>query len=122
MGAEIGVNNTRGILKVKGKSKLPQEWQIYQGLTYEEQWKPIIEEEWKKYQAEWEESNPDTKLPQHCFAFMNSFLKAKYAEESEEYKKDIQAHREKLRDERDQADVKRTTGANDRKRNEEFQE
>ena len=37
---------------MKGKQKTLQEWQVYHQMTYESQWKTVIDEEWGKYKAE----------------------------------------------------------------------
>ena len=71
---------------MKGTYKAPQEWQVYEQLMYESKWKLDINKEWAALDAEWEHQNPDTKNPKSLFIFWNDFLKAKYAEESEDVK------------------------------------
>jgi hypothetical protein len=110
----------RGILKIKGRSKRPQEWQIYQRLTYKDKWKPIIDEEWRKFRDQWEEENgSESKPPQTRFSFMNTFLKVKYAEETDEMKQHVQELR-------DQPDSGEEDGAEDdnsaNNRNKKFQQ
>ena len=86
-------SGSRGLLKITGQSRLRQEWQVYQGMTYENKWKEIIDSEWDDYQKKWKADHPDTDLPQKRFTFMNSFLKEKYKEESEEVKKEVRERR-----------------------------
>ena len=95
---------TRGILKITGQSRLRQEWQIYQTMTYENKWKEVIDSEWDNYQKKWKAEHPNTDLLQGCFTFMNSFLKEKYKEESEEVKKEVREHRAVMKDDIDEKD------------------
>ncbi|KAF8157394.1 hypothetical protein BJ912DRAFT_1070409 [Pholiota molesta] len=115
-----GIDTSRGILKIKRKSKRPQEWQIYQRLTYKDHWKPIIDKEWQKFRDEWEEKNGSESKPPHSrFAFMNVFLKTKYAEETDEMKERVQ----ELRDQPgsgEEDDAEDDNSAN--KRNKNFQQ
>ena len=62
-------------------------------MTYETQWKTVIDNEWDAYQAKWKSDHPGTKLPQGRFAFMNSFLKDKYNSESDEVKTAVKERR-----------------------------
>ena len=78
---------THGLLKITGQSRLCQEWQVYQSMTYENKWKEVINSEWDDYQKKWKADHPDTDLRQKHFTFTNPFLKEKYKEESEEVKK-----------------------------------
>lgn len=71
---------------MKGMYKAPQEWQVHEQLMYKSKWKLDINKEWAALDAEWEHQNPDTKNPKSLFIFWNDFLKAKYAEESEDVK------------------------------------
>ncbi|KAF8171333.1 hypothetical protein BJ912DRAFT_1066197 [Pholiota molesta] len=118
--ATAGIDTSRGILKIKRKSKRPQEWQIYQRLTYKDHWKPIIDKEWQKFRDEWEEKNGSESKPPHSrFAFMNVFLKTKYAEETDEMKERVQ----ELRDQPgsgEEDDAEDDNSAN--KRNKNFQQ
>ncbi|KAF8335187.1 hypothetical protein F5887DRAFT_1079268 [Amanita rubescens] len=74
------VVNTRGVLKIRTKSKVPQEWQ-----------------EWKAFVEDWENENPDTQLPKTQFTFRNAFLQKRYAEESVEVVKQVKERREQLK-------------------------
>lgn len=84
-----------------GQLKVQQEWQVYQTMTYETKWKTIIDDEWETYKKNWEKENPDTKLPQGRFAFMNSFLREKYENETEEVKKSVRVRRAAMKTELD---------------------
>jgi len=83
---------TQGVLKIT-QLRLCQEWQVYQMMAYESKWKTIINSEWEAYKKKWDEENPGVKVPQGHFAFMNLFLKNKYAEEMEEVKAVIRKRR-----------------------------
>ena len=63
---------------------------------YESQWKSVINEEWEKYKTSWEEENPGKELDKTRFTFMNSFLKQKYLEETEEVQEKVRNRREEL--------------------------
>ncbi|KDR76585.1 hypothetical protein GALMADRAFT_66873 [Galerina marginata CBS 339.88] len=89
---------TRGVLKIT-QSRLKQEWQVYQLMTYESKWKAVIDNEWETYKKKWEEDHAGTKLPQGRFAFMNTFLKTKYNEESEEVKAEVRTRRSAMKEE-----------------------
>ncbi|KAF8333818.1 hypothetical protein F5887DRAFT_892945 [Amanita rubescens] len=93
---ESSVGNSHGVLKIKTKSKAPQEWQIY-GQMYGSKWKDIIEKEWKAYVADWESQNPGIEVPKKPFTFRNAFLQQKYAEESEEVKIQVRERRKQLK-------------------------
>jgi hypothetical protein len=85
---------------VKGKQKTLQEWQVYHNLTYESQWKAVIDEEWEKYKNTWKANNPSEELNETRFTFMASFMRKKYSEESE----DVQNKVRRLRDESKEED------------------
>ena len=68
-------------------------------MTYDKQWKTAIDKEWDTYKKKWEQENPDTKIPQTRFSFMNIFIKKKYEEESEGVKEEVRARREKMKTE-----------------------
>ena len=74
-----------------------QEWQVYQIMTYETQWKAVIDKEWETYKSTWEAENPDDELDKTRFTFMNSFMKDKYLEEMEEVQNSVSKHREELK-------------------------
>ena len=86
-------SGTRGLLKINGQTRFRQEWQVYQTMTYESKWKPVIDNEWDAYQAKWKADHPGTDLPPGRFAFMNSFLKDKSNSESDEVKTAVKERR-----------------------------
>ena len=96
----------RGVLKIT-QPRLRQEWQVYQTMSYESKWKTVIDSEWEAYKKKWNEENPGVKVPQGRFAFMNSFLKSKYAEETEEVKADVRKRRAAMKAELDVESNKR---------------
>ena len=65
-------------------------------MTYESQWKSVIDKEWENYKTSWEEENPGKELDQTRFTFMGSFMKQKYLEETEEVVDDVRNRREEL--------------------------
>ena len=81
---------------MKGKKSL-QEWQVYHQMTYESQWKVVIEEEWEKYKATWKVEKPGEKIDETRFTFMASFMKQKYSEESEEIQDSVRKRRDELK-------------------------
>ena len=81
---------------MKGKKSL-QEWQVYHQMTYESQWKVVIEEEWEKYKATWEVEKPGEKIDETRFTFMASFMKQKYSEESEEIQDSVRKRCDELK-------------------------
>ena len=87
----------RGLLKLKAKPKTLQEWQVYQIMMYETQWKAVIDKEWETYKSTWEAENPGDELNKTRFTFMNSFMKEKYLEETEEVQSSVRKHREELK-------------------------
>ena len=99
-GATSG-NGSRGLLKLKAKPKSLQEWQVYQLMTYETQWKAVIDKEWETYKSTWEVENPGTELDKTRFTFMNSFMKEKYLEQTEEVQSSVRKCREDLKAEVD---------------------
>ena len=70
-------------------------------MTYEKKWKPIIDEEWNAYEKHWKAENPNTSIPKNRFTFMNNFIKAKYAEETDEVKDEVREHRKAIKAEVD---------------------
>lgn len=74
-----------------------QEWQVYQIMTYETQWKAVIDKEWETYKSTWEAENPGNELDKTRFKFMNSFMKEKYLEEMEEVQSSVRKRREELK-------------------------
>lgn len=84
---------SNGTLKLKRKRK-QQAWQAYHAMTYESQWKAVIDVEWSQYVKDWTLANPDTPLPMTRFAFMNNFMRAKFAAETDEVKAEVERYRE----------------------------
>ena len=82
---------------MKGKPKALQEWQVYHQMTYENKWKSVIENEWEEYKKKWETESPGEKPPQTCFSFMNTFIKEKYLEETEDMQEEVQKCWENLK-------------------------
>lgn len=89
---------TRGLIKLRPNQKALQEWQVYQMMTYETQWKAIINEKWETYKNTWEGENLGKEFNESRFAFMNAFIKEKYLEETEEVKTSVRTRREELRE------------------------
>jgi hypothetical protein len=96
-------NNTRlltsntgpsGILKVKARPKMLQDWQAYHALTYETQWKTHIDKEWARYKMEWELQNQSEKPPKNRFTIMVEFMKDKFKNETEEMKLRCEEYRQ----------------------------
>ena len=86
---------------MKGKQKTPQEWQVYHIMTYESQWKAVIDEEWEKYKSQWKAEKPTEDLDETRFSFMSSFMRQKYTEESEEVQNNVRRRRDELKVELD---------------------
>lgn len=78
--------------------KTLQEWQVYQVMTYNTQWKAVISKEWETYKSSWEAENPGKEFSESWFVFMNSFIKQKYLEETEEVKISVRKRQEELKD------------------------
>ncbi|KIJ90502.1 hypothetical protein K443DRAFT_116510 [Laccaria amethystina LaAM-08-1] len=93
-------SGSRGLLKLQtAKPRVRLEWQVYQQLTYESKWKAIIDKEWSETVKKWEAENPDTKMVETRFTFMNTFLQEKYKEESEDVKEEVKKRRAELKEE-----------------------
>ena len=84
---------------MKGKPKILQEWQVYHQMTYESQWKAVIDDEWEKYKSTWEAENAAEELDVTRFMFMASFMRQKYLEETEEVQNKVKRRREELKEE-----------------------
>jgi hypothetical protein len=82
---------------MKGKQKTLQEWQVYHKMTYETQWKTVVDEEWEKYKSAWEAEKPGEELDETRFTFMASFMRQKYQEETEEVQESVKKRREELK-------------------------
>lgn len=68
-------------------------------MTYETQWKKVVDEEWAKYQSEWEAERPGEEIDKTRFTFMASFMRKKYQEETEEVHENVKKRREELKTE-----------------------
>lgn len=55
--------------------------------------------EWDTYKKKWEAENPDSKMKESRFSFMNTFLQEKYKEESEEVKDEVKKRRAAMKEE-----------------------
>ncbi|KIJ96212.1 hypothetical protein K443DRAFT_124517 [Laccaria amethystina LaAM-08-1] len=82
-----------------GKPRVCQEWQVYQKMTYQTQWKTEIDKEWDALTKKWEAENPGQPMKALRFNFMNTFLQAKYTEESEEVKDKVRKRQEAMKEE-----------------------
>ena len=94
---------------MKGRQKILQEWQVYHAMTYETQWKTIIEVEWEQYKSTWEAEKPGEKLNETRFTFMASFMRQKYLEETEEVQDNVKKRRDEMKaeiEEEGEGDVK----------------
>ena len=89
------VSGSSGRLNFK-KKRMLQAWQAYHDLTYESKWKAEIDSQWTEYVNNWKAENPELPVDQTRFAFMNTFIKSKFAEETEEMKEDVENHRRSL--------------------------
>lgn len=89
---------TFGLLKMK-KKRVQQAWQAYHSMTYETKWKSTINEQWAERTKEWKKNNPDTKMKETRFTFMNNFIKEKFKNETEEVKKEVEEYRRKKAEE-----------------------
>lgn len=67
-------------------------------MTYESKWKAIIDKEWSEITKKWEAENPETKMTETQFTFMNTFLQKKYKEESEDVKAEVKKRRAELKE------------------------
>jgi hypothetical protein len=68
-------------------------------MTYESQWKSVVDDEWEKYKTTWKEENPGEELDETRLTFMASFMRQKYLEETEEIQNNVRNRREELRKE-----------------------
>ena len=66
-------------------------------MTYETQWKAVIDKEWETYKSTWEAENPGEEPDKTRFTFMNSFMKQKYQEETEAVQDSVRKCREELK-------------------------
>ena len=81
------------ILKIKQKPKLLQDWRAYQALTYENKWKPYVDEEWERYKREWVSEHPNENPLKKHFTIMVEFMKEKFKHESKEMKQRCEDYR-----------------------------
>lgn len=66
-------------------------------MTYETQWKTIVDEEWAEYKNTWEAERPGEELDETRFTFMASFMRNKYKEETEDVKETVKKRREEMK-------------------------
>lgn len=93
--AQSGKTSTSvtGSLKLRKKRKM-QAWQAYHTMTYESKWKAEIDREWKAYCERWEQSeHAEGEQAETRFNFMNTFIKDKFNNETEEVKKQVEEYR-----------------------------
>ena len=68
-------------------------------LTYQNQWKSVVQEEWVTYQKKWISEHPNEPTPAKTrFQIMVEFMKEKYNQETEEMKAKCEAYRISRRD------------------------
>jgi uncharacterized protein YijF (DUF1287 family) len=67
-------------------------------MTYEVKWKTVIDKAWDTHKKKWEAENPDSKMTESRFSFMNTFLQEKYKEESEEVKDEVRKRRVEMKE------------------------
>ncbi|KAF8888928.1 hypothetical protein CPB84DRAFT_1628468, partial [Gymnopilus junonius] len=87
--------SANGTLKFK-KKRMLQAWQAYHDLFYEIKWKAVINEQWAEHVKQWKSAHPGQALEETRFAFMNAFIKARYKDEPEDVKKQVEEHRRKM--------------------------
>ena len=63
-------------------------------MTYESQWKAIVEKEWETQKAKLLEENPGINLKTAQFNFANTFIRERYQAESKEVKDEVKKRRE----------------------------
>lgn len=68
-------------------------------MTYETQWKTVVDDEWEKYKKKWETNHPGEKLDETRLTFMASFMRQKYQKESEDVQEKVKERREELKQE-----------------------
>ena len=64
-------------------------------MTYESQWKAIIEKEWETYKEKLTGENPEVNLRTAHFNFGNEFIREKYQVETKEVKAEVKKRRER---------------------------
>ena len=64
-------------------------------MTYESQWKAVIEKEWETYKEKLTGENPEVNLRMAHFNFGNEFIREKYQAETEEVKAEVKKRRER---------------------------
>jgi len=80
------------------KSRVLHEWQVYYQMSYESQWKAIIEKEWETHKVKLTQENPKVNLKTAHFNFVNAFIREKYQAETKEVKDEVKKHQEKEED------------------------
>jgi hypothetical protein len=66
-------------------------------MTYESQWKSVIDEEWEKYKTTWEGENPGEEPNETRLTFVASFMRRKYQEETEEVLNNVRKRRDEMK-------------------------
>lgn len=62
-------------------------------MTYENKWKPHVDEAWTTYKEKWLSEHPNEKPEKNRFSIMVEFMRARFNEESEEMKKHCEEYR-----------------------------
>jgi len=88
---------SNALLKIKAKPKNLQAWQAYQALTYESQWKEVVDKAWSNYLAAWNTANPDEKPVKTRLVYLMEFMKEKLAAETDEMKEKVEEYRLSLK-------------------------
>ena len=66
-------------------------------MTYETQWKTVIDEEWEKFKSAQEAEKPGERFDGSRFLFMALFMRKKYLEETEEVQESVRKRRDELK-------------------------
>lgn len=62
-------------------------------MTYESQWKDVVDKEWAEYLATWNTAKPDEKPEKTRLIFLMEFMKEKLAAETDEMKEKVEEYR-----------------------------
>ncbi|KJA16797.1 hypothetical protein HYPSUDRAFT_147224 [Hypholoma sublateritium FD-334 SS-4] len=94
----VSSRGTRGTIKLDMKPRKKQPWQAYQRMTYETQWKDVIDKAYDELRAEWKPKAPGDIFNLSRFEFMNDFMRKKYEEQSPEVKAKVEEFRQQKYD------------------------